>query len=128
MTVDSQELPVVLGEIAEAAGYGVALAFASEFGGREIYVPETLSPGHTLEKALGRKGAEAIVRLYGKGRLLVPLGPTANGRRHKERLNRLICEGGSVSGVAAATGAHIRTVYRHKAAIRDAGQGSLFED
>lgn len=107
-------LPGVLREVAQAAGLGAALQLAGEFGGTEIWVPEKLTPDHRLAKALGAEAAGVVLALYGRGHLLVPLGPLADAGRKRREIMAMIEMGRPASEIARALRCHVRTVYRTK--------------
>ena len=108
-------LPGVLREIAEEAGLPAALRMADAFGGTEVWIPARLVDGHRLAELLGRAPAEAVVRRFGSGHLLIPMGPLADGRAKRVRILCMIDEGRSSSAIARALRCHVRTVYRVKA-------------
>jgi hypothetical protein len=114
--------PADLRLIVEALGEAHALRLAAAYGGRRIFVPDTLKPGHKLEQELGHELALAVVRLLGPGHIIVSQGPLAHGRRRALALARAVAEGGSANQVAAATGHHVRSVFRARAKLRDGGE------
>lgn len=108
----------MLRQVAEIAGERAALALAAEWGGREIYIPQTLPSDHRLVRLLGHAAATAIIRELGYGKLLVPLGPLPPSNRNPTAIRRLIADGRSLADIATATGCHIRTVTKHRAKMR----------
>ena len=108
-------LPGVLREVAQAAGLAAALQLAGEFGGTEIWVPEKLTPDHRLAVALGTEAAGAVVALYGRGHLLVPLGPLADAGRKRREIIAMIEKGRPAAEIARSLHCHVRTVFRVKA-------------
>lgn len=104
--------PATLQLIADELGDAEALRLAAAYGGRVLFVPLSLPPGHALERELGRDLAMAVVRLLGPGHVEIPLGPLAHGRQRGIALARAVAEGGSANQIAARTGYHIRSVHR----------------
>lgn len=109
--------------VAEALGETAALRLAYHFGGVEIYVPDPphLVPGHPLVETLGQDLALALYRLFGRGRLMVPIGPA---RQSSSRRTKLPARLRHVSRAEAARelGVHIRTLYRARARARLEGR------
>ena len=127
MTDDGAHLlPGVLREVAEEAGVRAALKLADAFGGRELYVPFKLTDEHPIVEAIGKEASAKMVKLYGGGRVLVPLDPNASASRQKRTIVKMLREGKSVQTIAGACGCHIRTVLRVKADKDDGDQFDLF--
>ncbi|SDH93640.1 hypothetical protein [Roseospirillum parvum] len=124
---DLEELPGVLRQIAEIAGAPAALAVAAARGGRRVYVPtpDALAAGHWLVEAIGLEPARRVAGGLGAGHIDLPLGPLANGARVRAAIRQSLRAGHSAAEAAALSGAHVRTVWRHRAAQRDDDQGSL---
>lgn len=119
----SPDLPDLLARLAEACGEGVALKFAGEFGGREIYLPapDRLTEEHPIAVLLGLKVAKVAAAALGpSGRLIVPLGPTSTQKRTRARIRALTGEGKPVGEIARVVGVHERTVYYRRAKDREA--------
>lgn len=129
----TEPLPGILARVAEECGEGIALRFAAEFGGQEIYMPDAgrVGPEHRLAQALGLDTARRIAEaLSPPGRMIVPLGPTSSLGRRKAEIRRLVDAGKPVAHMARALGVHERTVYFHKARLKeqDADRGpDLFD-
>lgn len=122
--------PATLQLIADELGDAEALRLAAAYGGRKLFVPLSLPPGHALERELGRDLAMAVVRLLGPGHVEIPLGPLAHGRQRAIALARAVAEGGSANQIAARTGYHIRSVHRARASLRgeaESDQPGLFD-
>jgi hypothetical protein len=123
----------VLATVAEACGQGAALALASAFGGRELYVPaaDSIGEDHPLARALGLASARRCAdALSPPGRRLIPMGPTSTPRRRREAILRMKAEPKSHSFIAQALGIHLRTVERVVAAAgltADDSQPGLFD-
>ncbi|SBW13047.1 conserved hypothetical protein [uncultured Alphaproteobacteria bacterium] len=128
-TLLPQDLPGVLGDIAEVAGVSAALQVAAARGGRVAYIPtpDHLPPEHWLVVAVGAEAAAAIARRLGGGALLIPLGPLGGTRgRVWATIRAAIDEGCSAPEAAARAGVHERTVRRHRNRRDDEDQGKLF--
>lgn len=121
-------LPHLLSQLSDVVGVARALAFASDFGGRNLSVPrrERLGDDHRIVRALGRAGADRLADLYGGETILVPMGPAGSLAEARRRLARALDGGASADTAAAQAGLHRRTAFRMRRRMRDGRQGSLF--
>lgn len=64
---DHDTLPLVgvLAELEGAVDREAALALAGRYGGRRVYVPETVTPQHPLARCIGESGAVWLCNTYG---------------------------------------------------------------
>lgn len=124
--IDSESLPIVLQQVAEALGIAVALRLAMDFGGREIYIPARVKEDHPLVKSLGLSAARKLIQLFSPGAIEIPLGPTTFDARMAAAIKDRLEHGESEAKIARALRIHIRTVRRHRAKLRD-DQPKLFE-
>ncbi len=113
------DLPHVLREVADTIGLATALKLAMDFGGRDIYIPLTLTDHHPLAKSLGHAAAVKLQKLFGEGRLQVPLGNTNYEAAVLAEIDKRIGLGQSESTISRALRVHIRTVRRHRAKLKD---------
>lgn len=118
------DLPEALARVAERCGETAALRVAYFYGGQDIYIPDPrrLVAGHGLVETLGRDLALALARIFGRGRLTIPFGPS---RASSNRLGAIPAELRHVSRAEAARalGVHVRTIERARARERQ-GRGS----
>lgn len=121
------ELPVVIAEIEQVAGYDVALKLAQAKGGQTVYIPAEASEGHWLTDIVGLEAARKICdhyRVANTGaKLLIPMAKQAVQKR---RLVEALEAGASAPAAAAAAGMHERSAYRTRKRLKDGRQGSLF--
>lgn len=128
MTDERLPLPHLLAQLADVVGQGQALAFARDFGGRNLSVPrrERMGDDHRIVRALGRAGADRLADLYGGETILVPMGPAGSLAEARRRLARALDGGASADAAAAQAGLHRRTAFRMRRKMKDGQQGSLF--
>jgi hypothetical protein len=122
-------LPQILYEIREAFDEAVALRFGAEFGGRRLWLPHVASADHKVAQRVGLPVLEWLVKTFGHGELLVPLGPHSSYNSRIGQIRRLLQEGEDTGNIVRSTGCAERTVYRHRATLRtrrDDDQGELF--
>lgn len=121
------DLPVVVAEIEQVAGYEAALKLAQAKGGQTVYIPGEAKPGHWLTELLGLETAQKICNHYRVGnsgiRILIPIAKQAIQKRC---LVEALEAGSSAPAAAAAAGMHERSAYRARKKIKDGRQGSLF--
>lgn len=124
-------LPYLLLEMKEAFGLGLALRFASEFGGTTLSIPRKPSPGHAVTQRFGAPVLDWLIANHpGKdGQLEVPLGPFAGSRgRSWLVLRQALAEGKSVRQAARLAGVTLRTARRHRNGHSGAGAGEIDDD
>lgn len=68
--------PESLKEIAAMIGPAATIALVREYGGRSVYFPESLRPGHHLAKKLGRQAALRLSAAFGRNRIVIPANRT----------------------------------------------------
>jgi hypothetical protein len=108
----------ILARIADAAGETAATRIAAAFGGRRLYIPERLPADHPLCRLVGFDAARAIRRDLGCGHVDVPLARTPGEAETRRTIAALDDRGLNARAIAARLGCTMRTVYRHRAAIR----------
>lgn len=120
-------LPLVLQEIAEAAGLEAAWALARAKGGQSVFIPAHARPGHWLTDVVGLDAATKICdyyRVQGAGtKLLIPM---ASAAQRAAQWQKVLAEGRTANETAATLGVHRRTVFRHLAKSSKDDQGELF--
>jgi len=121
-------LPETLAEVARVAGAAAALALARDRGGTVVYIPVAPGPDHWLVKSVGPEAAAAIAAHFGNCRVLIPLAGNRFYARAAAASARMMQDGASTAQTARALGLHVRTVFRHRAKLRetDDSQGNLF--
>lgn len=120
---DGAPLPELLARVEQATDRKTALKLAESFGGRRVELPARPKAKNALLRALGLHAVTAIIAAIGNGPVIVPLGPTAQGRRTARRIDQMIADGRSVNDIARETGVHSRTVSRRKRLLKLSGQG-----
>jgi len=118
-------LPPLLDEIAELAGLEAALALASHAGGERRYfpTPDRLDEKHWLVEACGPEAAALLAQRFGGDNVEIPRGPQGNAAQLAKRIREMIAAGASSNDIARTTGVVFRTVTRHRARLRDGGNG-----
>ncbi len=115
-----QGLPPRLAEIADLIGLGEALTLAAELGGRSVYCPLSADQaggiGARLVELIGTDKAAAFCAQYGGGEIVIPTGRSV---RLTAEVARLTEADYSAARAARALGVTERTVWRHRARIRD---------
>lgn len=134
----SEQLPGLLGEIAEIAGLEAALAIAEEVGGTRVSIPARVADDHWLVKTAGREAAEKICdhlrilspdgREAGARHVVIPRGPTGLMAKARTRLAKELEAGTSAREAARRSGLSERTAWRMRARLQDEddSQGKLF--
>lgn len=111
----------ILARIAQAAGQAAARKIAAEFGGRRLYIPTRLAADHRLCLLVGFEAALAIRRELGPGHIDVPMGRAGESDATRRAVARMTAARVSAEETARRLGCAVRTVYRHRAALRCAG-------
>lgn len=134
----SNDLPGLLGEIAEVAGLAAALALAERVGGTRVTIPSRAGDDHWLVETVGREAADLICdhlrilapdgREAGARHVQIPLGPTGLLANARVRLVKELEAGTSAREAARRVGMSERTAFRMRARLRgdDDSQGELF--
>lgn len=115
-------LPGVLGQIETEIGWDIAVQLAKSAGGREIYIPVTITRDCPLAIILGLKSAQEVSKLLGAGKVIIPCGIYRGqaAKRHQVKLS--LKAGLSHDKIAAQFDLHLRTVQRLAARVRDEAQ------
>jgi hypothetical protein len=123
-----QDLPGLLGEIAELTCVETAMRVAKVKGGGFAYfpAPENLTGDHWLVQAAGMVGAQRICERLSGSNLEVPLGPLSTRAKTWRMIRSGIEQGLSSSRIARYAGVHRQTVLRHKRG--ESGQAVMSED
>lgn len=102
----------MLARVAERCGETAALRLACCHGGRQICVrdPRRLVAEHPLVETIDEDTARALHEIFGRGHVLVPMGPARKRRRRVQVPPEL--RGASASSVARELGYHVRTATR----------------
>lgn len=61
------------------------VALAEKFGGRRLYVPQSIARDHEIARAVGPDGAEKLLRRYAGDWLRVPLARELRARHYRAR-------------------------------------------
>lgn len=135
--MNAQEfLPRVLAEIAAVAGRDAALAVAAARGGTQVYIPPEPPADHWLSQLLGQDAAKAVADRLNGGiptgvRVDLPLGPVGYTAQMQAimrgKIREMLANDMSERDIAMATRYTTRTIRRHRAAMRDDRQMSLFD-
>jgi hypothetical protein len=64
-------------------GVPALVALAERFGGRRLYVPQSLGPGHEIAQAIGPEAAAKLVRRYSLAFIRVPLARELRARHYR---------------------------------------------
>ncbi len=111
-------LPLLLSEIAHAAGLDAALKVATAKGGTKAYFPLRPLADHWLTLAVGAEAAAKICTKICNGdhgiELEVPMGPNASNRARWTQIKTLSDQGYSKPRIARIVGCHYKTVGRVK--------------
>ena len=104
----SANLPAILAEIAEVAGYDAALAIADVRGGTQVYIPPMPDADHWLCQLIGieaaRKVADRLTAGVGVGRRVdLPLGPSGAQARLRAKVDAMLRDGRSERDIALVT-------------------------
>lgn len=104
----SGNLPAILAEIAEVAGYDAAIAIADVRGGTQIYIPPAPDADHWLCRLIGYEAAQKVADRFTGGvgigrRVDLPLGPSGHQARVRARVDAMLREGRSERDIALAT-------------------------
>ncbi|MEP1931957.1 MAG: hypothetical protein ABJJ37_11810 [Roseibium sp.] len=132
------ELPGLLGEIAEVTDIGVAMALAERVGGTRVSIPVRAGDDHWLVETVGREAANTICdylrtlspqgRETGARHVIIPRGPAGCLAKARKRLAKELENGTSAREAARRAGLSERAAFRMRARLRDEddSQGKLF--
>ncbi|MGE0256947.1 MAG: helix-turn-helix domain-containing protein [Alphaproteobacteria bacterium] len=125
---DTVPLPGVLADIEAAIGRPWALQLARKLGGAEIYLasPERIGRTSPVARAVGLDRARKLAESLGRGKLLIPLGPTSSSKQIRAAVRREIDAGLSNNAIAVKLHVHERTVRRERDRALDGRQSDLF--
>lgn len=114
MTAFERELLEVLGEAAFAKLMG-------EKGGSLVHIPK-VAENSALAHFLGMDAAQALIDFYGYGELVLPCGSQRGEGGRRERAKHLLRFGLSAKVVAEGADINVRTAYKYKAQLVEAGE------
>lgn len=66
-------------------GVDAFIALAEQFGGRRLYVPQTIGPEHEITAAVGIEAAAKLCRRYSLAFIRVPLARELRARHYRSR-------------------------------------------
>lgn len=91
-------------DLGAVIGFSNTLLLCGTRGGKNIYVPEQVTPDHWLASQIGPQAFKAIVAEWGGETITVP-GLADFGRYQRiRRCAELLCAGRSLHAIARATG------------------------
>lgn len=105
----NMQLPALLQIAVNAGGMDAALGLVKRFGGQFVYIPRKARDTHPLVKAMGRKGADAIIHARGGEHCEIP---TIRSLRRPLALALIAAGEMSNNQIAEATGLTNRDVRR----------------
>ncbi len=122
-------LPHMLFELAQAFDLALVLRFAAEFGGRRLPVPRQAHADHPVAREFGIEVLDWLVARWPGETPMVPLGPQSSYTRRIGEIRRLLQAGEDSATIVRAIGCHERTLFRHRATLKerrqDQRQGAL---
>ncbi|MEP2758779.1 MAG: hypothetical protein ABJP66_06895 [Hyphomicrobiales bacterium] len=123
------ELPGLLGEIAEVTDIGVAMAIAERVGGTRVSIPARAGDDHWLVERVGRDAANTICdylrtlspqgRETGARHVIIPSGPAGCLAKARTRLAKELASGTSAREAARRAGLSERAAFRMRAKLRE---------
>jgi len=66
-------------------GVEAFVSLAERFGGRRLYVPQTIGPDHEIVAAIGAEAAAKLMRRYSLAFIRVPLARGLRARHYRAR-------------------------------------------
>ncbi len=112
--------------ITEAAGWDAAIKVVGYWGGREMYVPDSLGPDHEVSKIVGYDAAVRLVSEFGGETVWVPaMNSRIDGLRKAGMCKALARYGVPVRLIAIALKISDKRVEQHLKEPRREGQRSL---
>lgn len=66
-------------------GVDALVALAERFGGRRLYIPQTIGPEHEIAAAIGTEEAAKLSRRYSLAYIRVPLARDLRARHYRAR-------------------------------------------
>lgn len=108
-------------EIAECIGEHEARVLLDARGGSFVELPKQVE-GSVLARIVGEVAAGSLVRKFGTGRLVLPLGPGKGSASRRQRAKEMLRDGASLSQVALACELTERTVSNYRAQLVDQGR------
>ncbi|MEP2707797.1 MAG: hypothetical protein ABJQ71_15215 [Roseibium sp.] len=123
------ELPGLLGEIAEVTDIGVAMAIAERVGGTRVSIPARAGDDHWLVETVGREATNTICnhfrimspegREVGARHVIIPRGPAGCLAKARTRLAKELESGVSAREAARRAGLSERAAFRMRARLRE---------
>lgn len=99
-----------LDDLAALIGFTATARLASWFGGRNLYVPETVNPESALAALVGMSAARRLSREFGREHLAVPsLGVALRDSRYAH-ICELMAQGENLADIATKMGMGLRRV------------------
>ncbi len=96
-------LPPELRVVAEAAGAAAALRLVQERGGRRVYIPAVVEPGHWLVEIIGLEGLRALVEAYPSEPIEVSKAEAALRFLRDRQMRSERLRGATISEISTAT-------------------------
>ena len=111
------DLEDICGEI----GYTATCLLVDWFGGSSLYIPESPSEGHTIERVIGRPAFLRLVKAYGNSNMKVPLDYQREITRRNKAICQLLSKGDSPREVAKVVCLTERSVQKAKVMLEELG-------
>jgi hypothetical protein len=90
------------------------------WGGLPVYVPREIDPDHQIARIAGPQVAQALSRLFGGERIMIPIGASFRRERLRRKVAELKAAGLNHCEIARRLGLHLRQVQRLTQAHHDA--------
>lgn len=104
----------VLADIENIIGVDATIKIAVECGGSHIFIPKKPSEKSGLVQLIGLENVEKLIKDFGTGEVLVPMGHFRGAGKKRARIAKMIEQGTPYDKIARQMDVHTRTVERIK--------------
>ncbi len=134
MSAAPDNLPPVVREIEQIAGWTAALRIVKRWGGTRLYVPERIGEGHPLAQAAGLDAAAKLSRRFAGVHIEIPRAYRALCAERRAQIAARYAAGESAARLAREYGMHHRWIRwvvadarNKRPAAQPAAQRGLFD-